>query len=165
MQPDEMFGPVGGRCKPRHRNRRCIGRNDRRAVEAWTEILEYLPLDGFVFRRRLDDDFAIFHVVERLRRVDMPERRGDRLVIDQSASSLAVQITLNRADGAAELILVDVLEKDVVTCQRADMGNTPAHLSRTNNSNAFDTHFRFRLRDCRRSGTARAPAAGRQSLQ
>src|SRR3546814_8290941 len=91
--------------------------------------LEDLPLDGFLLRRRLDDQVAVAEVREARRRPDLVERLRLAELVDDPAPELPVEIVADPYDSLLQLLRRDVGQPHLAAREGGEVGDAVAHLS------------------------------------
>src|SRR5690606_31185041 len=138
MKPDELFRPVGRRGEPGDRYGRGIGSKDGGGLQDRADFLEDLPLDLFLFGRGLNCqvNVAEWFIIGGER--DASQALGHLLFADAVAVDLAAHIVLYGLEAGFRPLHADVLEDDIESRERADMGDTVAHLPCANDTDFID---------------------------
>ena len=130
MDADEALRPVGRGGEPRDRDRRRIAADDGVGLEQRADAGEDRALDLFLLGRCLNDEIAIAQGFERLRRRDAFERGLPLFLCDALAAHLPRHVAVDGRNPGLDPVGGKVVELDVESGERADMGDAVTHLSR-----------------------------------
>jgi hypothetical protein len=123
--------------KTRNGNGGRVGGNRRFRLQERRKLGKDLALDVFLFGRRLDHQIAIGERLHGFRRLDAGKRGlalvfGDGLLLD-----LAGHVAIDGGEAGLDAVGADVVERHVVACERANLGDARAHLARADHSDFF----------------------------
>ena len=139
--------------KPRDRDRRRIGGDDRFRLQRGAQIGEDLALDVFLLGRGLDHDVASRHSVVFFRRLDARERGLAVFVADRLLADLPRHVAVDGREAGLDAVARHVVQHHRITRQRADMGDAVAHLPGADHPDTLNFQRHVFVRSMRRPGS------------
>ena len=121
-------------------------------LEKGAQPSEDLALDLFVFGSRLDHQIAVTELVESRGDMDAVENRPALRIVHLPLGHLARQVAIDGRERGVDALLGDVVEGDLQSRLRRDLGDAGAHLPGADDADRLDVECHISVQQTAEAG-------------